>query len=278
MGALRVAAAGPLVSLLIAGVLLIAAPQTTSQSPLLADLLTQLGGINLVLALFNLLPGLPLDGGLILKALVWQATGSRSRGIQVATASGRALAITAIVLGLYSFLIVKSGGGLWLMLLGWFGLGANRGQTQMLVLQKVLRDLHVSDAASRRFRVLEANQPLRRLSQLRLQDGEGQSGTDWVLVCRSGRWVGWIDDQPLRDLPVQQWDRQTLDDHLRPLDELPSIPDRSPLWQAVQAGAVTSGPIAGLQSCWPSIRHHRPCRSRGSCYEETGCEPSCSDP
>lgn len=235
MGALRVAAAGPLVSLLIAGVLLIAAPQTATQSPLLADLLTQLGGINLVLALFNLLPGLPLDGGLILKALVWQATGSRSRGIQVATASGRALAITAIVLGLYSFLIVKSGGGLWLMLLGWFGLGANRGQTQMLVLQKVLRDLHVSDAASRRFRVLEANQPLRRLSQLRLQDGEAQSGTDWVLICRSGRWVGWIDDQPLRDLPVQQWDRQTLDDHLRPLEELPSIPDRSPLWQAVQA-------------------------------------------
>ena len=59
MGALRVAAAGPLVSLVLAGALLLIAPQTAAKSPLLADLLTQLGGINLVLALFNLLPARP---------------------------------------------------------------------------------------------------------------------------------------------------------------------------------------------------------------------------
>ena len=235
MGALRVAAAGPLVSLVLAGLLLGSVPMMQPSSPLAANLLSQLAGLNLALALFNLLPGLPLDGGLILKALVWKFTGSRSRGIQVATASGRALALTAILLGLYTFLVVKSGGGLWLMLLGWFGLGANRGQTQMLLLQKVLQDLKVSEAVSRRFRVLEADQPLRRLSQMRLQESDGQRGGDWVLICRAGRWIGWVDDQPLRDLPVQQWDRQRLEDHLKPLDELPSIPDKAPLWKAVQA-------------------------------------------
>ena len=235
MGSLRVAAAGPLVSLVLAGLLLLSAPSIQSVNPLLANLCSQLGGLNLVLALFNLLPGLPLDGGLILKSLVWQFTGSRSRGVQVATASGRALALTAIVLGLYLFLVAKSGGGLWLMLLGWFGLGANRGQTQMLVLQKVLQDVSVSEATSRRFRVLESDQPLRRLSQIRLQDAEGQRGPDWILICRAGRWIGWVDDQPLRDLPVQQWDRQSLEDHLKPLDQLPSIADKAPLWQAVKA-------------------------------------------
>ena len=235
MGSLRVAAAGPLVSLVLAGILLLSVPMIQPANPLLANLCSQLGGLNLVLALFNLLPGLPLDGGLILKSLVWQFTGSRTRGVQVATASGRALALTAIVLGLYLFLMAKSGGGLWLMLLGWFGLGANRGQTQMLVLQKVLQDVSVAEAASRRFRVLEADQPLRRLSQIRLQDAEGQRGPDWILICRGGRWIGWVDDQPLRDLPVQQWDRQSLDDHLKPLDELPSIADKAPLWQAVKA-------------------------------------------
>ena len=105
----------------------------------------------------------------------------------------------------------------------------------MLVLQKVLRDLKVAQAASRRFRVLEADQSLRRLSQIRMQDTDGQRGGDWVLICRSGRWIGWVDDKPLRDLPVQQWDRRTLADDLRPLDELPSIQDQSPLWEAVQA-------------------------------------------
>ena len=43
-----------------------------------------------------------------------------------------------------------------------------------------------------------------------------------------------MDDQPLRDLPVQQWDLQTVGDHLRPLDSLPSIADSAPIWQAIK--------------------------------------------
>ena len=178
-------------------------------NPLLANLVGQLGGLNLLLALFNLLPGLPLDGGLILKALVWQWTGSQRKGVQVATATGRALSLSAMVLGGW-LLFFKGGGigGLWLLMLGWFGLGASRSQTQLLALQKVLRELNVGLAAGRNFRVLEDDQSLRRLSQLRLSGSEDQPPQEWVLVCRSGRWVGYMTDQPLKELPVQQWDRQ----------------------------------------------------------------------
>ena len=105
----------------------------------------------------------------------------------------------------------------------------------MLMLQKVLQDLRVEASSGRRFRVLEADQPLRRLSQLRLQDDDSAGLADWVLVCRSGRWIGWVDDSPLRDLPVQQWDQQRLEDHIKPLDELPSILASAPLWQAIDA-------------------------------------------
>ena len=235
LGNLRIAAAGPLVSLLLALVMFLGAGALSSDQPLLSTLLTQVGSLNLVLGLFNLLPGLPLDGGLILKALVWKISGSRERGVQVASASGRALSILMIVLG---GLILWRGGGLFgfmLMLIGWFGLGANRSQSQMLLLQKVLQDLRVEASSGRRFRVLEADQPLRRLSQLRLQDDDSAGVADWVLVCRSGRWIGWVDDSPLRDLPVQQWDQQRLEDHIKPLDELPSIPASAPLWQAIDA-------------------------------------------
>ena len=235
LGNLRIAAAGPLVSLLLALVMFLGAGALSPEQPLLSTLLTQVASLNLVLGLFNLLPGLPLDGGLILKALVWKISGSRERGVQVASASGRALSILMIVLG---GLILWRGGGLFgfmLMLIGWFGLGANRSQSQMLLLQKVLQDLRVEASSGRRFRVLEADQPLRRLSQLRLQDDDSAGVADWVLVCRSGRWIGWVDDSPLRDLPVQQWDQQRLDDHIKPLDELPSILASAPLWQAIDA-------------------------------------------
>ena len=242
MGAFRVAAAGPLVSLVLALVLFTSAHSAAHWNALLGNLVLQLAGVNLVLALFNLLPGLPLDGGLILKALVWQFTGSQRKGIQVATTTGRLLSLTAMFLGVWLFL-GKAGGlsALWLVMLGWFGLGASRSQSQVLMLQKVLRQLTVHSAAARRFRVLEADQTLRRLSQLQLGVAESDAvpadarPADWVLVTRGGRWLGTVSDAPLRDLPVQQWDRQTVADHVQPLDTLPSISEAEPLWKAIPA-------------------------------------------
>jgi Zn-dependent protease len=235
MGALRVAAAGPAVSLLLAAGLLASMQAAAQVNPLLGNLVAKLGWLNLILALFNLLPGLPLDGGLILKALVWQWTGSQRKGIQVATASGRFLSLLAMVIGFWLMFKGAVWPGLWLVMLGWFGMGASRSQTQTLALQRVLQNETVGKTASRRFRVVEADQPLRTLSQMRLGAVETDDPrlSDWVLVCRNGRWVGFITDQPLKDLPVQQWDRQTISDHLQPLERLPSIQQSSPLWKAV---------------------------------------------
>ncbi|MBM5820188.1 MAG: site-2 protease family protein [Cyanobacteria bacterium K_DeepCast_150m_m2_101] len=231
LGSLMVAAAGPLVSLILAALLLSVGHSAAHASPLLGAMVNELGGLNLILALFNLLPGLPLDGGLILKALVWQFSGSQRKGTQVATATGRFLSLLAIGLGVVLLLRGASVGGLWLMLLGWFGLGAARNQNQLLALQGVLRQLKVKDAAQRRFRVLEADSTLKQLSRLRLSDGNGLA--DWLLVTRQGRWQGFITDAPLQQLPVQRWEEERVGDHLQPLDQLPQISAEAPLWQAV---------------------------------------------
>ena len=233
-GALLVAAAGPAVSLLLGVGLLAATHPAAHLSPLLGAMVAQLGSLNLVLALFNLLPGLPLDGGLIVKALVWQISGSQRRGVEVANQSGRILSLFAIGLG--TVLLLRGAGlsGAWLMLLGWFGLGASRNQRQMLVLQRTLNELKVRDAAGRRFRVLEASGPLRELSRIRLAQASDAGQGDWLLVCDRGRWQGVIDDTPLQQLPVQRWDSDRIGDHIQPLDSLPSIRDSAPLWQAVQ--------------------------------------------
>ncbi|NQV11592.1 MAG: site-2 protease family protein [Cyanobacteria bacterium] len=231
LAALQVAAAGPLVSLMLAAVLLLSSHSLSHAWPLAGEMVQQLGILNLVLGLFNLLPGLPLDGGLIVKALVWQFTGSQRRGIQVAAGIGRFLSLMAIGMGT---LFVLRGGGFgafWLILLGWFGLGASRNQLQQLSLEQAMRELKVGDATGRRFRVLESNASLRDLSQLRLSD-DSSLPADWVLVCDRGRWQGVIDDQALQSLPVQRWDGERVGDHQQPLDSLPSITTGEPLWQA----------------------------------------------
>ena len=122
--------------------------------------------------------------------------------------------------------------GLLLMMIGWFGLGANRSQSQMLMLQKIsrisaVRMLPVATSGSGVGSEPAPPQPAAA------QADDHQRGADWVLVTRGGHWLGWIDDV-LRDLPVQHWDDR-IADHMQPLDRLPSITDKAPLWQAVQA-------------------------------------------
>ena len=261
MGAALVAAAGPAVSLALAGLFLALQSPAGQLAPGLGQMVLQLGLLNLTLALFNLLPGLPLDGGLLLKALVWQISGSQRRGIQVANGCGRFLSLMALGLGTWMLLKGNGGPGLWLLVLGWFGLGAASRQSQLLRLQTVLKELRVADASRRRFRVVEASASLRQLSQQQLQAAEPAQASPaasglaaaalaaagptapgpaeipglppWILVCDKGRWQGVIDDGPLQSLPVQRWDLERIGDHAQPLASLPSIAEQAPLWQAV---------------------------------------------
>jgi Zn-dependent protease len=248
-GEFLIAAAGPAVSLVLGVGLLAIRHGASHLSPALGQMIQNLGGLNLMLAVFNLLPGLPLDGGRIVKAIVWQVTGSQQKGIDVAHALGRFLALLALALGVFFTLQGARWLGIWLLLLGWLGLGVSRGEKQRSMLQRLLTEMRTRDVAKRRFRVLEADERLRAVSRLRLSPppastiparGEGASSqetspADWLLVCDRGRWIGVIDDQPLRELPVQRWDEDRVRDHMRPLSSLPSIPESAPLWQAVLA-------------------------------------------
>ena len=233
MGTLLVAAAGPAVSALLAFLLALAVHPLSHIQPPLGEVALVLAQLNLLLALFNLLPGLPLDGGQIVKALVWQASGSREKGVRTATRCGQLLGWMGVVLGVFLFLRTGSFGGLWLLLLGWFALGASRNQLQLLALQRALQHLQVKDSVSRRLRVMEPGKTLRDLSQMRLSNDSPRP--DWVLLCQGGRWKGFIDDQPLKQVPVQRWDVETLEQHQRPLTDLPSIAETAPLWRAVLA-------------------------------------------
>tara|TARA_Y100001968_G_scaffold312270_1_gene335254 strand:- start:3328 stop:4593 length:1266 start_codon:yes stop_codon:yes gene_type:complete len=233
MGTFRVAIAGPLVSLSLAIFLSWSVQSANQINPLLANLLAQLGSLNFILAFFNLLPGLPLDGGIILKSLVWHFTGSQRKGILVANSIGHFLSIACILLGFIIVFSAKSIGGLWLIVMGWFGLSASRSQSHMLNLQKMLVEIKTSHASRRGFRVLEDSESLKKLSEIsKIQKGDDYQ-PEWILICHQGRWLGYINDLVLKDVPVQNWDTSLLREYLSPLEELPSITCKEPLWKAV---------------------------------------------
>ncbi|MFI0794958.1 site-2 protease family protein [Micromonospora rubida] len=144
---LRIAGVGPLVSLII-GVVFggIAALLTLAGvHGLWLGALAWLAGINLLLAIFNVLPAAPLDGGRLLRAAVWKATGDRTRASVVAARAGRVLGVLLIGLGLWQFLRGAGFGGLWLALIGWFLIGAAGLEERQARTGNALRGIRVAD-------------------------------------------------------------------------------------------------------------------------------------
>lgn len=148
--ALAVAVSGPLASLLVAGVALgAAAGADAAVGPRLSvGLLVWLGGINVVLAVFNLLPAAPLDGGRVLQAAVWWRTGDRDRADRVAGRGGQIVGTLLLAGGLLAVLGRGAVSGLWLALIGLFITVTAAAERQRALLRTALRGVRVAEALS----------------------------------------------------------------------------------------------------------------------------------
>ncbi|HEY9291685.1 MAG TPA: site-2 protease family protein [Microlunatus sp.] len=127
---LLVAAGGPAMSLLIGGGCLGASYLFDGGSTpvLLIVGLAWLGVTNIVLAAFNLLPGTPLDGGRVLRSVVWRATGDRTKAVSVAARCGQVLGVLMILAGIAELVFWRETTGLWLAVIGLFLITSARGE------------------------------------------------------------------------------------------------------------------------------------------------------
>ncbi|MEV6339367.1 site-2 protease family protein [Nocardia vinacea] len=143
---LRIALAGPLTSLALGvGLFGIAGLVGTVVSGPVPEMLGWLAATNLLLAVFNLLPGAPLDGGRVLRALIWRHTGDQLRATTLAARNGQVLGLSLLILGGAELLLVGNGGGLWLMLLGWFLHSAANRELAAAGLRHRLGDIRIRD-------------------------------------------------------------------------------------------------------------------------------------
>ena len=249
--AFQVAIAGPAVSIMLF-VLLTLLALLLPPSSLVNVMVGELGKINLVLALFNLIPGLPLDGGQVLKAAVWKITGNRFQAVHWAARAGQVLGWSAIAAGFaVDFFTGELVSGIWIALLGWFGVRNASSYDLMTTLQEALLQLAAVDAMNRDFRVVDADQTLRQFADLYLLDTTPQV----YFAASDGRYRGMVSIDDLRLVERSRWD-QTLHSILRPLTEIPTVAETTPLVEVInqieslQLRQVTvlspAGAVAGL--------------------------------
>ena len=124
----------------------------------LATLCFWLGPINVVLGLFNLLPGFPLDGGRVLRALLWWTTGDLYRATRIASDSGRVFGWCLMILGVVQALSGALLGGLWLLMIGWLLTNAASASYRQLIMRDMFREVTARDLMRSHFETIDVHQ------------------------------------------------------------------------------------------------------------------------
>ncbi|MEC4813027.1 MAG: site-2 protease family protein [Scytonema sp. PMC 1069.18] len=226
-----VAIAGPLVSLLLFSLFTAIGFATSATGPF-AAILSVLAYINLVLALFNLIPGLPLDGGNILKAAVWKFTGNPYRGVVFASRVGQIFGWVAIASGLLPLLFFGSFANFWNLLIGFFLLQNAGNAAQFARVQEKLTGLTAADAVTLDSPVISARLTLREFADERILNG--QSWNRFLVTDDEGQLVGAISVDNLRTIPTINWSETQIGEVMKPVEMSATVESDKPLLEVVQ--------------------------------------------
>ena len=203
-----VAIAGPLVSLFLSGLLTAIGIGAGLTGPA-AAIVQLLASINLALALFNLIPGLPLDGGNILKAIVWKITGNPYKGVIFASRVGQIIGWIAIGTGIF--------GNIWNLVIGWFLL-QNAGQSaQYATVQNQLAGLTAADALTAESPIVSQDLSLREFAN-NYVIGSTHTWRRFLVTDDAGQLVGAIDLDDLKTIPTSRWPEVLVQELLKPIE------------------------------------------------------------
>jgi Zn-dependent protease/CBS domain-containing protein len=231
----RVAVSGPLVSILLGALFVLIALAHVPSS--VDGVAAWLGYINLILAVFNLLPALPLDGGRVLHSALWRAKGDFAWATRVASEIGVAFGYLFIALGLAMFIFQGSFSGAWLAFIGWFLLQGARAEARYVATEQALDGLRVRDLMVRDPVTVEVDSTLGRFMD---QVAWSHRFTTYP-VLDGGSPVGLLAFASVAAVPRSEWDTRRVRDTMLPIDEVPQLTEDE---RAVDALAELSAPRA----------------------------------
>jgi Zn-dependent protease len=231
--AFRIAFAGPATSLALsasfAGLAIVLA--TVRAATIVVSVVWWLAAINLLLGLFNLLPGAPLDGGRLVRAYLWRRHGDSVRAAIGAAHAGRVVAIILITLGLAEFLAGGLVGGVWLAFIGWFIFVAAREEETQVTTRQALAGLRVADAMTA--------QPHTAPGWITVEDFIqryvlGDRHSAYPVADRDGSITGLVTLRQLRELAPSRRATTRVHEIALPLSSVPTAPPLEPLGALVE--------------------------------------------
>jgi Zn-dependent protease len=189
-----------------------------------------LGYINVALALFNMIPGYPLDGGRVLRAIVWGINHNLARATKIAAGVGQFIATAFIVFGFFRFFYTGAFGGLWLAFIGWFLADAAAASQASVKVSVALAHVRVGDVMSQDCPAIDGNMNLRTFAE----DYLLRTGRRCFVVLQNGRQWGLVTINELKRVERNRWPFTTVADIAFPLEQLRAVSPETSLTSALE--------------------------------------------
>ena len=247
-----IAFAGPLVSFFLSGIFYVLQILTKNTAPVFA-VFEYLAYINFALAIFNLIPGFPLDGGRVLRAIVWGFTHNFRRATYIAVIVGRFFGFLFVFIGALQIFGGNVGDGIWIAFIGWFLESAAMSQLHQQVLQEHLTGHVVSEAMTNDYAIIPDDTTIQEVMDNHIL-GIGRRS---LFVKKDNQFIGLITLHRIKDVAPDKWPYTYVTEVMIPHLETQKVDAGSPLWDALlkmdkngvnQLPIIENGDIAGILS------------------------------
>ncbi len=249
----QMAIVGPLLSLVIGGVCYLIWLAIQGSASAGAAILSYLAVANILLGIFNLIPGFPLDGGRVLRSIIWKLSGSFYRATRVTTVIGQIVAYIFILIGIWLFFAGDTWDGIWIGFIGWFLLTAAHSARSQATIESAFSGVTVEQVMNTNVMTVPANISLQKL----VDEYFLPQGLRSALVLQGDQLAGLITLSDIRHVPREQWSQTPVGYIMVPVDRLhvvtpqQSMKDVLPLMNGHdinQLPVVVDGRLVGVLS------------------------------
>lgn len=224
-----IASAGPIASFIIALLSYIIAKVFSGNEQFHA-MFQYLFEINFILAIFNLVPGFPLDGGRVFRAIIWAFTKDYKKATKISAATGKFFGFFFILLGFFILMKGDVIDGIWIAFVGWFLETASVAQVQRQVISELLKGHTVQDAMSRSFALLPYDTTIQEFIENDLLVRHKR----FFIVERDGNNIGFLTLHTIQNVPKDAWNTTTVSEIMIPLSKLKTLKSNDDLVGAIK--------------------------------------------
>ena len=175
--------------------------------------------INLIVGIFNLIPGFPMDGGRVLRAIIWRVTGNLMKSTRIASITGQAIAFLFIMFGIFMIFSRAFFSGLWMVFIGWFIHSAAARGYKQVVMKDMLQDIRAKDLMNREFETIPRDLSLQELIDEHILKRRQRA----FLVFDKGQLGGIVCLDDVKAVQKENWATTRVGDIMTPKEKLETV-------------------------------------------------------